>query len=349
MTHRFSPQIVSKICVESHTFDLDFSKGAGWQGFLSCHVSGAVCLWSEAEEGSYILASCSQHHRKSCRTVKFFPNGQRFVTGSADGSCLVIDTNSRGLWSSSTQVSNSDPVNVLCPIDTNTFISGRDSGIVQLWDVRQNSSCTTIQPYEEVVFAIQLDQQHHPNQALITSGDRLCLYNIRYPKMQLKTMSDEQETDLLSCAIVKNGSKVLCGTSSDGAICIFDWNNMSDMTDRIINHNVSVDHIIPFTTLENNQDVIITSSGDGILRILTVFPHEVLCVIGMHNTSDESIEALSMSKEKKYVVSAAHDETLVVHKLPTQQELKEILAMDNGQRVKSNTPSSAKDDFFSDM
>jgi hypothetical protein len=52
---------------------------------------------------------------------------------------------------------------------------------------------------------------------------------------------------------------------------------LGDMTDRIINHNVSVDHIIPFTVVENRQDVLITSSGDGILRLLRVFPHEVLC------------------------------------------------------------------------
>lgn len=349
MTPQFSPEIVSKIHVESHTFDLDFSKDTVWKGFLSCHVSGTVCLWSETKEGCYNLAACNQHHRKSCRTVKFFPNGQRFVTGSADGSSLVIDTNNSNLWSSSTQLSNSDPVNVVCPIDNNTFISGRDSGIVQLWDVRQNSVCSTIHPYKEVIFAVQLDQQHHSNQVLITSGDRLCLYNMRYPKIQLKTMSDEQETDLLSCAIVKNGSKILCGTSSDGAICIFDWNNMSDMTDRIINHNVSVDHIIPFTVLENRQDVLITSSGDGILRLLRVFPHEVLCVIGTHNTRDEPIEALSMNTEKKYVVSAGHDETLVVHRLPTEKELKEIVTMDTEQRVKFNTSSIEKDDFFSDM
>jgi hypothetical protein len=74
---------------------------------------------------------------------------QGFVTGSADGSSLVIDTNNSNLWSSSTQLSNSyafkftllvkqknvccrDPVNVVCPIDNNTFISGRDSGIVQV-------------------------------------------------------------------------------------------------------------------------------------------------------------------------------------------------------------------------
>lgn len=103
----------------------------------------------------------------------------------------------------------------------------------------------------------------------IFSGDgTLAVLDIR--KGALEAASDNFEDELLSCVIVKNESKVVCGTQS-GVLNIFSWGDWGDVSDRYPGHPESVESIVAIS-----DSVIITGSSDGLIRFAIHFlpsPH----------------------------------------------------------------------------
>jgi WD repeat-containing protein 55 len=49
----------------------------------------------------------------------------------------------------------------------------------------------------------------------------------------------------------------------------------------------------------------VTGSSDGLLRLISLEPNKLLGVVGEH--SDLPVEALELSRDRKYIVSASHD------------------------------------------
>ena len=342
----FSP----KINVSSHTFGIDFNPVAERLQFVTCHVSSEVFLWCQEESSDIFKTHLAlKPHHNSCRTAKFFPNGKCFVTGSADKTCVVTNLDGAVVWASYPDSPHTDAVNVVFPLNNNLFLSGDDVGRVVLWDIRCASSCFSLSVDQDVIFAIHVDSMFHCDQFLVTCGDRLGNVSMRYPKIRLKSLSDAQEADLLCCTSARNGSKILCGTTGNGAISIFDWNNLADCNDRILNHGVSVDYILPIKSTPEGDDILVTGSGDGMIRILSLFPHDVLGCIGPHNSAEDPIEVLALTPDKHFVVSGGHDNILVFHSLPTEAHLKQILAMNPSERVLTKVLIRQDGDFFSDL
>lgn len=67
---------------------------------------------------------------------------------------------------------------------------------------------------------------------------------------------------------------------------------------RIPGHGISVDQMVVLPT-ENDRTVIITGAGDGLIRIVGLFPGKVLGSLGGHNDAEEPIELLALSPNKQ--------------------------------------------------
>ncbi len=113
---------------------------------------------------------------------------------------------------------------------------------------------------------------------------------------------------------MKNGTKLVVGTES-GVLGIFSWGDWGDVSDRLLGHPQSVDAVVPI-----NDDVLLSASSDGILRVVGVHPNRVLGVVGEHR--DHPVEAIALTADGERLASCAHDETVRLWDVGYLKELK---------------------------
>eukprot|EP01135_Chromosphaera_perkinsii_P004786 Nk52_evm17s296 gene=Nk52_evmTU17s296 len=120
--------------------------------------------------------------------------------------------------------------------------------------------------------------------------------------MKVKSQSDNVEDELLSAAIMKNGSKIVVGTQS-GVINIYDWDDSGDMSDRFLGHPQSVD-----TMCVISDELLATGSSDGYIRVVSILPNKLLGLVGHH--SDFPLEKICISSGNQFMASCSHDKTV---------------------------------------
>jgi len=136
--------------------------------------------------------------------------------------------------------------------------TGDDGGAVKLWDLRKQG---VVRSYEgnQGDFISDLCFVEGENTLLATSGDgSLAVYDVRHNKPH--AVSEQLDDELLSIAVVKNNSKVICG-SQDGILNIYSWGQWDDISDRFPGHPSSVDALVPI-----DDQLLITGSSDGLIR-----------------------------------------------------------------------------------
>jgi WD repeat-containing protein 55 len=112
--------------------------------------------------------------------------------------------------------------------------------------------------------------------------------------------SDPQDDELLSLCIIKDGKKVICGTT-EGVLSIFSYGTWGDVSDRYPGHPSSIDAI-----LKIDEDTILTGSSDGLIRVISIQPNQLLGILG-DNHEGFPIEQLQFTCNKSYVGSITHD------------------------------------------
>jgi len=112
--------------------------------------------------------------------------------------------------------------------------------------------------------------------------------------------SDNQEDELLSLVLLKNSTKLLCG-SQQGILSLFSYNIWGDISDRFPGHPQSIDAL-----LKIDEDTVLTGSSDGLVRCVQLLPNALLGVLGSHDGFP--IEGLGWSCNRNMVGSISHDE-----------------------------------------
>jgi WD40 repeat protein len=77
-------------------------------------------------------------------------------------------------------------------------------------------------------------------------------------------LSENQDDELLSVQVVKDGHKIVVGSQS-GILNIFTWGEFLDSTDRFPGHPESVESMCKI-----DESSLITASSDGIIRQISV-------------------------------------------------------------------------------
>ena len=111
---------------------------------------------------------------------------------------------------------------------------------------------------------------------------------------------------------MKRGRKIVCG-SQDGVLSIFDWGSIADISDRYPGHPASVDTLVAAT-----DDLLLSGSSDGLIRVIHVLPNRMLGVVGEH--SEFPLERLALSADRRWLASASHDTSVKLWDVADLQE-----------------------------
>ncbi|CAG8817987.1 27663_t:CDS:2, partial [Racocetra persica] len=220
-----------------------------------------------------------------------------------------------------------------------------------IWDTRTGNKLMEYSDHADFIsdFAFRDDIKT----LVSTSGDgTLSVYDIRKP--DVVAMSDNQDDELLSVTVVKNGRKVITGTQ-DGIINLFSWGKWGDSNDRLVGHPNSVDTIVKIT-----EDLVCTGSSDGIIRVVEILPNKFCGVVGDHE--DFPIECIRISFDNSFLASCSHDNTVKLWDIRylyenktdgcsdrTDTNIEPIdFDSDNKKKKKSVTATNWNNNFFAD-
>jgi len=227
-------------------------------------------------------------HKKSCRGLIFSSDGTILYSISSDRSIKLI--NQFGRVSNTYRKGHDDPINKIHIIDPNTIATGDDSGCVRIWDTRQSNYVKTFELHED--FISGLSYSSDKNTLISIGGDAtLCAYDLRYDNST--NQSDDQEAELHCVQLIKGESKVVCGTQ-EGVLLVFSWGKWGDCSDRFPGHPQPVNAL-----LRVDDDTVITGSDDGLLRVVTMFPHRIQGVLGDHENFP--VEGFDRSYDHRFV------------------------------------------------
>ncbi|KAM4747304.1 WD repeat-containing protein 55 [Rhinophrynus dorsalis] len=305
-------------------------------------LDGDVFIYSYSclENGNKEVLSFG-NHLKSCRDSAFTSDGQQLFTVSKDKSVNIYSME-EGKLNKRISKAHDSPLNTLLLIDENLFATGDDNGMVKVWDLRRDKAIMEMKNHEEYISDMTIDQ--NKKILLTSSGDgTLGVFNIKRRRFEL--LSEYQNGDLTSVAIMKRGKKVACG-SSEGTIYLFNWNGFGATSDRFAVKAESIDCMIPIT-----DNVVCTGSMDGVIRAINILPNRVIGRVGQH--PGEPIEQLAKSQDGRFLASCAHDEkvkfwdvsslgSVVVDVYRNRKKNKQLPAL-------SRKAFGGADDFFSDL
>jgi len=311
-------------------------------------ITGEMKCYKYSNEESNVLLHEWAFHKKACRAVQFALGGSVLLSGSSDCSLRAVDLNTGKLGYTYAKAHNA-PINTILTHLDNMLVTGDDDGCIKLWDLRKQTCCFEWNEHED--FISGLASSPDKNTCLATGGDGyLSILHLR--KGTLEAMSDQMEDELLSVAVVKNGSKVAVGTQ-EGIIAIWSWGDWGDMSDRFVGHPNSVDTIVVL-----DEDTIATGSSDGIIRVCGIHPNKFIGAIGEHG--EFPVERIKLSKDKRLLASCSHDNTVKFwswdpEDVKEEQQQEEEGMQDQQQQseepmeMEQEAPKKVNKNFFSDL
>jgi len=261
----------------------------------------------------------------SCRAVRFSDQGNVIYTGGTLGDFCALDTeracslsaslDTCKLWrqqdddeSSSVQVIHQLP---LCAPTGPLIVTGHEDGGIRLWDSRlcgsnanNKKACVmSWDNHEDYISGFD----HHPDGGTLLASSADCtmsaldLRKAIHPQQRKDAFrqSDNQEDELLSVQVLKNGRKLVCGTQQ-GVLAVWSWGTWGDVSDRFPGHPASIDAL-----LKVDEDTVLTGSSDGVVRLVQIHPDKLLGVLGDHDGFP--IEKLQFNAGRKLVGSVSHD------------------------------------------
>ena len=169
-------------------------------------------------------------------------------------------------------------------------------------------------------------------------------------------VSDNQDDELLSIAMVKSGKKVVIGTQA-GTLLVFRWDRWGDSHDRIplSSYMPGGSKNMPYLTgldmpldclLPVNDDTVLCGCADGRLRSVDILPTAVN-TIGEHARCIP-FEAISLSHDKRFLASAADDQLIkfwsVGHLFQAPMSLASATAKDGAEAKDGEAATAAADD-----
>ena len=211
-----------------------------------------------------------------------------------------------------------------------TFVTGDDDGEIKLWDYRTKG---LIKHYQSTTdYITDFRYVKHKKTLLASSGEgSLSVFDVR--KDEMYAQSEQYDDAMLSLSIVKNCEKVLCG-SQLGAIDVYKWGYWGEICDRFLGHPESVDVLC-----EIDDNIVLSGSGDGLVRVLEISPNKMLGVLGTH---EYPIECIEISYDKKFAASLSHDRSIKFW------SIEDFYETDSVKNVKKQfTPR--EDSFFSEI
>lgn len=265
------------------------------QPYISCSlVDGHVYVYQYAIEENK-LAIDLKPFKKACRAVNFSDDGTMLFCAGSDGSLKEIDLNKATISWGQGKVHDYS-INCM-KVNSGRIFTGDEEGGVKVWDQKSKKLIFSWEEHQDYVS----DMAFLEDKLFTSSADgTLVVYDLKAGKFEIA--SESLDDELLSLAFVKNGNTLLAGTLS-GSLQLFSSDNWGWPVNSFKGHPESIDAMVAV-----NEDIIITGSSDGLIRVCNIHPHELMGVIGEHQGFP--IENLALSKDLDYLVSSSHDNTI---------------------------------------
>ncbi|EMR09360.1 hypothetical protein PNEG_02310 [Pneumocystis murina B123] len=248
-------------------------------------------------EKTYDQVWHTYRHRIACRDLRYSMNGEEIISVGADGMIKYAKSDTgRVIW----KVKNAhmNAINVVCYLSEMSFVTGDDYGLIKLWDKRSKECIKEVNAHKDYISSfLRLDEMV----LLSTSGDAFfSILDFRIVKC-LPVFSYDFGEDLLSSCLVKSETikpKICIGTAS-GMIKIFNKGEWDNHTSQILlskkKHMLSVDIMMAW-----NDDIIVASGNDGVIRVLNIHPNIPLGILGYQ---DSSIDVLAKTYDNDWILS----------------------------------------------
>lgn len=236
----------------------------------------------------YSAAAFEDH---SCRAAAFTRDGALLVAGSDDATIRLYDAAS-GKATAHYKEAHDAGVERLAPLGApHLFASGDEAGAVKLWDARSKPSSACFYKYSKHTDYVSSFALHEADGCLVVASadGTLSVHDLAARKARARSEEDADD-ELLSVAVVKSGRKLLVGCQS-GVLSLFSWGHFADCSDRYPGHPESVDALAAF-----DEDTVLTGSGDGAIRIVSVLPNRLLGVLGCHG--ELPVERLALAADR---------------------------------------------------
>ena len=172
-------------------------------------------------------------HSDACRRAKFAADGASIFSTGTDGTLQQRDTETnKPIWRIRHASKTKASINALTLLGEGIGVAtGDDDGAVRCWDLRQKTSALTFSEHSDYIADMLYTDQRRGNTLAVAGGDgHLAVFDLRAGRLWAR--SDPQEDELLCCALLKRGKKLLCGTQS-GTVGIFSWGDFGDVTYQI--------------------------------------------------------------------------------------------------------------------
>ncbi|KAI8106755.1 hypothetical protein M9434_001409 [Picochlorum sp. BPE23] len=236
----------------------------------------------------------------SCRGIAFAQGGDVICAAySADHGIRVTDLGSGGKIIRTISHAHDSCIHRCLSVDGMLW-TGDDEGCVKVWDMRAggDKAVASLEPHTDYVS----DMVAHDDALLTVSGDgTLCMIDRNVFKVRHRS-EDDADDELLSVCVIRQGRKVVCGTTS-GVLNIYSWGYWNDCSDRFPGHPDSVTGMVAF-----DEETVLTGSSDGLIRVLSIQPNKMLGVLGEH--SDFDIERMALKGDAMCLASISHDSSL---------------------------------------
>lgn len=298
-------------------------------------IEGKVKIYSYGAGEAARELVCTAHHRKAVRALCITQDGQNMFSGSKDKSFCKVDLDTGSVVVNKANA-HSAAIYSMATVDENVVVTGDEDGVICMWDMRHMPDpVMKLSENDDFISDFAIDEEKKI--LLATSGDgTLTAVHLKKRKMELQ--SELFDSDLLSIAIAKDQTKVICGTG-EGVLQIFNWGEWGNISDRLTGHPMSVDCLIKV-----NEDILCSGSMDGKVRLVHLLPNRIICTIGSHG--DFPIESLSLSCDKRYIASCTHDDTVQFWRVPDVDSI-EVDASKKKPKTKKTTNDNK--DFFGDL
>jgi len=270
----------------------------------------------------------------SCRGIAFGNGGDVICAAhSVQNSIWVADVGSGGKIVRTIANAHDSCIHRCLSVD-GLLWTGDDEGCVKVWDMRAggDTAVASMEPHSDYVS----DMVAHDTALLTVSGDgTLCMIDRNVFKVRHRS-EDDADDELLSVCLIRQGRKVVCGTTS-GVLNIYSWGYWNDCSDRFPGHPDSVTGMVAF-----DEETVLTGSSDGLIRVLSIQPNKMLGVLGEH--SDFDIERIALKGDKMCLASISHDSSLKLWNTGLLLDDEEEEDDDNQDQAQSNSDDDDSDD-----
>ncbi|CAN8069828.1 unnamed protein product [Agarophyton chilense] len=306
------------ICVAAHPKNPCLLSGFS-EGEVALNVFSGEC----GVEGPLLEQKNIFNVGSSCVQATFH-GFERFVVANSEGKLLTFDVSKMAIvgtkWLPHDEEGNHRTATTFKALDDSNVLVGDDCGGLHIFDARMpqiraekagtsvSGSSYSCLDQGDYISAIVPVSAFNKDAFLVASGDgTLCAYDLRFqpkPKLKLQYAFDSFQEDLLSLAVLSKHSLAITGTLT-GPLNIYNLRFMDDLfdpdaaahVDRLYGHPEAVNVVMEW---EEDEDVIISASSDGIIRIIDVPSRKLVGVLDYPIHPQESKpDSLSSLRRKK--------------------------------------------------